>query len=274
MKDIVKTKKELISELAELRQRIAELEVLEAERKQAEERERQLQEQLILSSRLAAIGELAAGVAHEINNPLTGIVGFSQRLLRKATDEETHRDLERIYSESQRISRIVGNLLTFARRRGTDKEYVNINEVIRRTLELRAYELRTSNIEVGVELAADLPEIMVDFHQMQEVFLNLILNAEQVMVEAGSGGTLSIKTERVEGGIRVSFADSGPGIPAGDLDRLFDPFFTTRGEKGGTGLGLSICHGIVTEHDGRIWAESKQGEGATFFVELPVAAKM
>ena len=241
------------------------------ERKQAEEREKELQQQLYLSSRLAAIGELAAGVAHEISNPLTGILGFSQRLMRKSTDEEVSRDLERIHSEAQRVAKVVGNLLTFARRREPRKEYSDINDILQQALELRAYELKTSDIEVVTSLAPSLPETMADFHQIQEVFLNIILNAEQAMSEANSGGKLSVKTQPTRDYIRISFADDGPGIPAEQLDKIFDPFFTTRGEKGGTGLGLSLCHGIVTEHAGRIYAKSKPGKGATFFVELPLS---
>ncbi len=240
------------------------------DRKQAEEREKQLQEELLLSSRLAAVGELAAGVAHEINNPLTGIMGFSQRLLRQSTDGEASRYLERIYSESKRVSRIVENLLTFARRRGREKEYADINDILGRALELRSYELKTGNIELEVELAPGLPRTMVDSQQTVQVFLNLILNAEQAMSEANRVGKLSVKTQQVKRNIRISFADNGPGIPAETLDRVFDPFFTTRGTRGGTGLGLSLCHGIVTEHGGRIYARSKPGEGSTFFVELPV----
>jgi len=243
------------------------------ERKQAEEREKQLQTELHLSSRLASIGELAAGVAHEINNPLTGMIGFSQRLLRKSTDEATSRDLERIHNEAQRAAKVVQNLLTFARRRESKKEYSDINDILGRALELRAYELRTSNIELAVELAPDLPKVMADFQQMQEVFLNIILNAEQAMTEAKGGGKLAIKTKKTKDNIRICFTDDGPGIPAEHLDRLFDPFFTTREEKGGTGLGLSVCHGIVTEHGGRIYAKSKPGKGATFFVELPLTAE-
>ncbi|MBA7627252.1 Adaptive-response sensory-kinase SasA [subsurface metagenome] len=240
------------------------------ERKQAEERERQLQQELHLSSRLAAIGQLAAGVAHEINNPLTGMLGYSELLLRKPTDENTKKGLEIIHSSSLRVAKIVQNLLTFARHRQPKKEYVDINEIVKEALELRAYELKTSNIEVALDLAPDLPQIMGDFHQIQEVFLNLILNAEQAMTEAHRGGKLIIKTKQLKGRVRVSFTDDGPGIPAEHLNKLFDPFFSTRGEKGGTGLGLSICHGIVEEHRGRIYAKSKMGEGATLFVELPV----
>ena len=241
------------------------------ERKQAEEREKQLQQELYLSTRLASIGELAAGVAHEINNPLTGVLGFSQRLLRKSTSEEVSRGLEIIHSEAQRAAEVVQNLLTFARRREPKKEYSNINDIVQKALELREYALQTSNIEVVTDLAPSLPEVMVDFHQLQEVFLNIILNAEQAMSETYGRGKLIIKTRQVKDYVRISFADDGPGISPQHLDKVFDPFFTTREEKGGTGLGLSACHGIVTEHGGRIYARSKPEKGATFFVELPLS---
>ncbi len=239
------------------------------ERKQAEEREEELQQELSVSRRLAAVGELVAGVAHEINNPLTGVLGFSERLLRKSTDEEIKLDLERVHSEAQRIVKVMDNLRTFTRRREPEKQYSDINDILRMTLELRAYELRTGNIEVVTDFAPSLPEIEVDFHQIQEVFLNIILNAEQVMTEAHSGGKLTIKTQRIKDYVRISFTDDGPGIPAEHLGKLFDPFFTTRGEEGGTGLGLSVCHSIVAGHSGRLYAKSKPGKGATFFVELP-----
>jgi signal transduction histidine kinase len=241
--------------------------------KEIEEKEKKLQEELNRSRRLASIGELAAGVAHEINNPLTGIIGFSERLMRKSTDEEISRDLGKIHSEAQRMAKVVENLLAFARRREPKKQYADVNDILQSSLELRAYELKTSNIEVVTNLAPNLPEIMVDFHQIQEVFLNIILNAEQVMTEAHGGGRLSIKTRQIEDCIRVSFTDDGLGIPAEHLDKLFDPFFTTRWEKGGTGLGLSACHSIVTEHGGRINAKSQPGKGTTFVVGLPLATE-
>jgi PAS domain S-box-containing protein len=241
------------------------------ERKRAEEKEKQLQRELYLAQRLASVGELAAGVAHEINNPLTGVLGFSQRLMRKSTDEELKSDLEVIHSEARRAADVVQNLLTFARRRQPKKEYANINDIVQKALELRAYALQTSNIEVTTALAHNLPQVMVDFPQMQEVFLNIILNAEQAMNEARGRGKLVIKTRRVKDHVRISFADDGPGISPGSLDKLFDPFFTTREQKGGTGLGLSACHGVVTEHGGRIYAGSKPGKGATFTVELPLS---
>jgi len=241
------------------------------ERKQAEEREKELQRELYLASRLAAIGELAAGVAHQINNPLTGVLGFSQRLLKKSTDPETNQALKRIYAEAERAARVVQNLLTFARRRQPQKQYSDINEILESALELQAYELTTSNIEVVTDLAPGLPEIMLDFYQIEEVFLNIVLNAEQALTEAKGGGKLIIKTEEMKEYIRTTFSDNGPGIPAEHLDKIFDPFFTTKGEKGGTGLGLSVCHGIISEHGGKIYAKSKPGKGATFFVELPLA---
>jgi two-component system NtrC family sensor kinase len=243
------------------------------ERKLAEEREKELQQELYLSRRLVAIGELAAGVAHEINNPLTGILGFSQRLLRKSTDEEVSQDLLMIHDEAQRVAKVVENLLTFARRRESRKQYADINDILQKALELRAYELKTSDIEVVLDLAPSLPKTMADFHQIQEVFLNIILNAEQAMSEANGGGKLSIKAQPVRDYIKISFADDGPGIPAEQLDKVFDPFFTTRQERGGTGLGLSVCHGIVAEHGGKIYAKSKLGKGATFFVELPLTTE-
>jgi len=241
--------------------------------KEAEAKEKQLRQELNHSRRLASIGELVAGVAHEINNPLTGIIGFSERLMRKSTDKQTSQDLNRINSEARRMANVVTNLLTFARQRELNKQYADVKDILKSSLELRVYELKTGNIEVITDLAPNLPKLMVDFNQIEEVFLNIILNAEQVMTEAHGGGKLSIKTRQVKDYIRVSFSDDGPGIPAENLDKLFDPFFTTRWEKGGTGLGLSACHSIVTEHGGKIYAKSKPGEGATFVIELPLTAK-
>jgi len=241
------------------------------ERKQAEEREKRLQTELNLSSRLASVGELAAGVAHEINNPLTGIIGFSQRLLRKSNDETSKRDLERIFGEAQRAARVVENLRTFARRSEPKKEMININDVLNKSIEMRAYELKTSNIEIVTDLAIEIPPVMADFHQIQQVFLNIIMNAEQVMKETKKGTKLIIKTQKIGKIFQISFTDDGPGISEENIDKIFHPFFTTREDKGGTGLGLSICHGIITDHGGNIYFKSTLGKGTTFFVELPVS---
>ena len=238
-------------------------------RQQAEKRELRLQSELSVSARLASIGELAAGVAHEINNPLTGIIGFSERLIRKATDEKTEADLKRIHSEAIRAAKVVQSLLTFARRRQPSKEPVDINNIIKESIALREYEFRQHGIQV-VNHLAELPCFMADYYQLEQVFINLIINAEQAMTTAKKGDRLSITTGELDGYIMITIADNGPGIKPENLKKVFDPFFTTRGDTGGTGLGLSICHGIILEHGGRISVTSEYGEGATFTVALPL----
>jgi PAS domain S-box-containing protein len=233
---------------------------------------KQMQEQLVITDRLASVGELAAGIAHELNNPLTGVIGFSQLLMDKEMPDEVRQDVQVVYGEAQRAAQVVKNLLTFARKHTAAKQMLNINDVISKVLELRAYEQRVENIKVKSRLAPDLPEIMADYFQLQQVFLNIVINAEFFMKEAHNGGTLTITTERVNGKVRASFADDGPGIAKDDLGHLFDPFFTTKEVGKGTGLGLSICHGIIAEHGGQIYVESELGKGATFIVELPISA--
>jgi len=240
------------------------------ERRQAEEREKQLEQELNLASRLASIGQLAAGVAHEINNPLTGVIGFSHLILSRDIPDDIKQDLQIIHSEAQRVARIVENLLVFAHQRKTGRESVNVNEIVTKILEIRSYEMKVNNIEVETHLNPELPPTMADTGQLQQVFLNIVLNAEYFMVKAHSKGKLIVKTEKLDGNIRVSFADNGTGIGPENLDKIFNPFFTTKEVGKGTGLGLSICHSIITQHDGRIYAESKPGKGATFFIELPV----
>jgi signal transduction histidine kinase/CheY-like chemotaxis protein len=239
------------------------------------ERERQMQQELIISSRLASIGKLAAGVAHELSNPLTAVVGFSQILLDRDVPEDIKEDLEMINEQAERVAKIVSNLLTFARQSKAEVQYIDINSIISRVLEMRAYEMRVNNIQVTTQFDSDLPRTMADIGQLQQVFLNIIINAEQAMTKAHRKGKLSIKTEHIEsnGSIIVSIADDGPGIAKGNLDKIFDPFFTTKSAGEGTGLGLSICHGIIKAHNGRIYAKSKSGKGATFFVELPIVTK-
>ena len=231
-----------------------------------------MEQQLLIASKLASIGELAAGVAHEINNPLTAIMGYAQLL---ANDDEVpvniRADLEKIYNQSQRAARIVQNLLTFARNYTPEKSVIDLNELILKTLELRSYEHRVGNTEVITELQSGLPGISADENQIQQVILNIIINAEQSISVKKKAGTIKIVTRTAEDKIRISISDDGPGIPREILDRLFDPFFTTKDVGQGTGLGLSVCHGIITNHGGRIYAESVVGEGATFIIELPVS---
>jgi PAS domain S-box-containing protein len=231
-----------------------------------------IEEQLIITDRLASIGELASGIAHELNNPLTSVIGFSQLLLGKELPDDIREDIKVIHSEAQRTAEVMKNLLIFARRHAPVKRLVNINSVIEKVLTVRAYEQRVENIQVITRLAPDLPVTMADYFQLQQVFLNIIINAEHFMLEAHQRGTLTITTQRVGSTIRASFTDDGPGIAKENLGHLFDPFFTTKEVGEGTGLGLSICHGIITEHNGRIYAESEPGRGATFIVELPIPA--
>jgi len=231
---------------------------------------KRIEEQLIMTDRLASIGELASGIAHELNNPLTSIIGFSQLLTEENPPENIKKELDIIYNEAKRACDIVKNLLTFARKHAPVKQIISLNKIIDEVLNLRAYEQRVNNIKIISHFDSDLPEIMVDYFQIQQVFLNIIINAEGAMLEAHNHGVLTITTERIGSFIITSFADDGPGINENNIDRIFDPFFTTKDVGKGTGLGLSICHGIVNEHNGKIHVKSKLGKGTTFIIELPV----
>ncbi len=250
------------------------IERLDAQRLQT----RLAHERLLQSEKMSSVGQLVSGVAHELNNPLTGIMGFSQLLLLRELDDTSRSQVGTIYAEAERASKIVSNLLTFARRRKSQKEPANINTLIERVLELRNYDLRVRNIETELNLETALPETMADANQLQQVFLNIIINAEQAMrgdtreLDVIAEGTLRITTRAYETRLLVSFEDSGPGMSAETVRRIFDPFFTTKEAGDGTGLGLTICYNIVEEHNGRIWAESEPGRGTTFFIELPIVA--
>jgi two-component system NtrC family sensor kinase len=227
-------------------------------------------ERLMMTERLASIGELAAGAAHELNNPLTGIIGFSELLMEKDIPDYIREDLAMIRSEAQRAANVTSNLLTFARKHRPVKQLTRINDVIEDVLKLRAYAHKSNCIDVERDLASDLPEIPLDHFQMQQVFLNIVINAEYFITQAHKKGTLTVTTKRRNSSVLVSFADDGPGIAAENLGRIFDPFFTTKEAGKGTGLGLSICHGIVAEHGGQIYATSQPDKGAIIFVELPI----
>ena len=234
--------------------------------------ERLMQERLLQSEKMVSVGQLVSGVAHELNNPLTGIMGFSQLLLARELDERTESDVKTIYTEAERAAKIVQNLLSFARRRRADKEPANLNTLVERVLELRSYDLRMKSIELVLELDPKLPETMVDPDQIQQVFFNVIVNAEQAMLAANGegGGTLTVRSWREEDMLRLSLQDDGPGMESETLRRIFDPFFTTKQAGEGTGLGLTLSYGIIDEHGGRIWAESQRGRGTTFTIELPI----
>ena len=243
---------------------------------------RRLEEQLIHSEKLSAIGQLVAGVAHELNNPLTSISGYTQLMLRDTgLRDEVRSDLKHINIQADRAARIVQNLLVFAREHKPERRMVNLNEEFRNTLSLRAYQLRVDNITVLNQVETELPMTVADPFQIQQVMLNLINNAHQAMTERGGPGILTLRTfvttlPAADNGtttppmVVLSVGDNGVGIPARDLKRIFDPFFTTKPVGQGTGLGLSICFGIVQEHGGRIWAESELDVGTTVYVALPL----
>jgi two-component system NtrC family sensor kinase len=228
------------------------------------------EQQLLLTSKLASVGELASGVAHELNNPLTGIMGYAELLLnRDGVPDEVRSDLKKIFQQSERTAKIVQNLLSFARRHRPEKVYIDVNEIIENTLELRDYELRVSNIRVVLDLSRSPVLVYADRNQLQQVFLNLIINAEQAIEETRSKGTIYISTAIVGEEVHVVISDNGSGIAHEYLDKIFDPFFTTKEVGRGTGLGLSICHGIILEHEGSISADSTPKKGTRFTIRFP-----
>ena len=228
----------------------------------------------MFTDRLASVGELAAGIAHEINNPLTGVLGFSELVLASDIPEGVRQDVETIHSEARRAADVVKNLLVFARRHSQVRQSLSVNEVINKVLALRTYEQKINNIVVETHFDQELPEIYADYFQLQQVFLNIVINAEFFMSKSHGRGNLIITTCALpeDKTMRITFADDGPGIAPEVLPRLFDPFFTTKEVGQGTGLGLSISHGIVQEHGGKIWAQSEPGKGATFVIDLPISS--
>ncbi|MGI2336590.1 MAG: PAS domain S-box protein [Dehalogenimonas sp.] len=243
---------------------ITELRLTEIEKQQ-------LRDKAEMSSRLAAVGEMAAGIAHEINNPLTGVIGFSELLSdRKDLPPDVLENLKIINDGSQRVKDIVKRMLTFARQSKPEKRPVDIAELLENTLELRSYVLKTSNIVVVREYAPDLPLISVDSGQIQQVFLNLIVNAEHAMKKAHGKGVLTITTKKLDNRIRISITDDGPGLSDELKAKMFQPFFTTKDPGEGTGLGLSLAFGIIREHGGTIRADSTEGQGTSIVIELPI----
>ncbi len=245
-----------------------------SERKKLDDETRDIYHQLLQAEKMAALGQTISGVAHELNNPLATILSWAERLSEKpAVDAAVRRGLETILSESERAARIVRNLLTFARKRQTTRAMVDVNQIVRETLALRAYEQRVSNIAVIDALAAGLPQVFADGHQVQQVLLNLIINAEQAMLAANGRGIVVVRTwhDPEQESVILEVNDDGPGIPEDVQPKIFDPFFTTKEVGQGTGLGLTVAYAIVQEHGGRIRLESRSGVGASFFVELPVS---
>ena len=238
---------------------------------------KQLQEtqtQLIQAEKMSALGQLAGGLAHEINNPLSGILGLTQLVLENAeAGTQNCQDLKDIEKAVFRCKKIIASLLSFARQEKTKMEPVSVNEVIEETLVLCARQMELKHINIVKEFGDGLPTVNGDFQQLMQVFLNLFTNARDAMP---GGGTVTIRTQLAAPGpdkkslLSVSLADTGSGIPPGILDRVFDPFFTTKPAGKGTGLGLSVCLGIINRHSGAIVAHSEQGKGSVFTIYLPV----
>ena len=245
-----------------------------SERKHLEDQSRELYYQLLQTEKMAALGQTISGVAHELNNPLATILSWAERLAQRASgDDALKRGLDVILSESERAARIVRNLLTFARKRQSTRAMVDLNQIVRETLGLRAYEQRITNITVLPALAAGLPQVFADGHQVKQVLLNLLMNAEQAMLGAHGRGTIVIRTwhDGAKQMVVLEVNDDGPGVAEDVQGKIFDPFFTTKEVGKGTGLGLTVAYAIVQEHGGRITLKSQRGAGASFFVELPVS---
>lgn len=238
--------------------------------------ERHTKSKMLQTEKMAALGQLVSGIAHELNNPLTAIMGYAQLLLGQGLAPEQFSKARLVYDEAERACRIVKNLLYFARENKPSHSRVDVNEVIARTVALRSYELKVKNIAIHCDLAQTLPQTMADPYQLQQVILNLLINAEQALAEGCCCPHVWIRTRRVSRRgsrrIAVEIIDDGPGIPAEISDRVFEPFFTTKPPGVGTGLGLSIVYGIVQQHGGDVSFDSQVGRGTRFVVELPIVA--
>jgi len=231
--------------------------------------QRRAQTQLQQAEKLAAMGQLVSGVAHEINNPAAIISGFAQTLLLDQLAPEQRETVQMMYDEATRIGRITSNLLAFARAGSKERTLVDLNEIVRRTFALRSYHLTTLNITVNLELDDANPKAWANSSEMQQMLLNLLINAEQALTGVAGRRVITIRTLTTsEQRVRLQVADTGPGIPLDIQEKIFDPFFTTKPEGAGTGLGLSICYGIVHDHGGRISVHSVPGHGAMFTVDL------
>jgi len=243
-----------------------------SDRKRLEDQSKDIYQQILQSEKMAALGQTISGVAHELNNPLATILSWAERLSEKPLDDTAKRGVTVILGEAERAARIVRNLLTFARKRQSTRSLIDLNAVVKETMALRAYD-QMLTLTVTTDLAPNLPRVFADTHQIQQVLLNLLINAEQAMLTASGRGSLIIRTQLGEkaDGVILKVVDDGPGVPSDAQTRIFDPFFTTKDVGKGTGLGLTVAYAIAQEHGGRIRVEPTPGGGATFTVELPVS---
>ena len=234
--------------------------------------EKKLEQQIIQSERLAAMGQMIGGFAHELNNPLTSILGMAELLQEGGVSEAARKQIGILHQQARRAAEIVQNLQYFARPPAPGRSQVNLNELVQRTVQMQAYPLRKSNITVDFLQEPAIPAVVADPNQLMQVFLNLLLNAEQAIRESREKGTIRVRIGRNPDSVWIVFQDDGPGIAPENLTHIFDPFFTTRRPGRGTGLGLSICKTVLREHGGNIEAASAPGGGAVFTITLPVGA--
>ena len=232
---------------------------------------RRTQEQLLQSEKMSAVGQLISGVAHELNNPLTAILGYAQLLEGAGLEDRSADYVRKLFKQAQRTHRVVQNLLSFARQRKPQKQQVDLRKVLEESLTLREYDLKVNNVSLQRDIPDDVPSVVADPHQLEQVFLNIINNALDAMVEGSGSGALKVRVFKKDAYVCVEFDDSGPGIK--DPSRIFDPFYTTKSVGKGTGLGLSICYGIVKEHGGEIVARNREEGGATIEVRLLASDK-
>jgi len=233
--------------------------------------ERRLKEQLIHSQRLSAVGQLVAGVAHEINNPLQAVMGFTELLIEAEQRPEVRADLQQIRTDAGRAAKIVHNLLRFARREALERAVADFNDIVRSTIALRAFELRSGQIRLQQDYSDDVPTVVASREQIQQIVINLLLNAEQAVRSARRPGIISVRTGREGDRAFVDVADDGPGVPAEKAGQIFEPFYTTKPIGEGTGLGLSVSLGIAEAHGGSL-ALMPSEQGARFRLTIPAAS--
>ncbi|HEX6853366.1 MAG TPA: ATP-binding protein [Candidatus Polarisedimenticolaceae bacterium] len=235
---------------------------------------RRMLDQLAQAEKLSSLGRMLSGVAHELNNPLTSVLGFSQMARSTPPGEKLDRRLQLVHDEARRCQKIVQNLLRFARRHEPECKPFSLNEVVESAVQLLGYQLRVDGVALGLELDAQLPTLHGDAHEIQQVIVNLVTNAHQALKERGRGGTIVLRSSFAGAGrVRLEVEDDGPGIPESIRSRVFDPFFTTKPAGQGTGLGLSLVYGTVTAHGGTIEAGERPGGGASFRIDLPCAMR-
>jgi len=263
-KDLRDTKK-----LLEAKARVEAEKAKADELKRAYEEQQKLEAQLIQSEKLASLGQLAAGVAHEINNPLTGVLTSGHLLLKRffEVDDPNREDIEIIVRETTRCREIVRQLLDFARQSNPKMVYTNITQLINETLSIMENQFNIQNIKIIKKLKDDIPDIMIDINQIEQVFINILLNSIEAMSQ---GGSIVISSNFDKHFVCVIFQDNGRGISEENIGKIFDPFFTTKSKQKGTGLGLAVSYGIIKRHNGTIEVKSKVNEGTTFIVKLPL----